>query len=425
MKLVGWGKRRWYGAVGVAAASVIAITGCGSSSKSTSPTTAAGLTPTSRSSSATSASSPASPAPAGAALKIGVIASISAAPTGPSQDVPKTVSAWVSWTNSHGGVDGHKVDVVVDDDRGDVAQSVTDAKGLAQDKSVLAVIDDTSYDTAWASVPGPAGLPAICGSETGNGFVCQSNAAFFPSGNTVIAGVSGQTLVSKLLNMPKWGVVYCSELPACAQAVPINKMFAKLQGVQVVYAEAASESLPNYTAQCLGLKDAGAQVVFGYAGGTTIGANCAAQGYHPVWVVAQGAFDAQYRTDGNYNGTVGPLGTWPWFVNSTPAQNDFRTAMAKYWPNFDSFTSPYTATSTWAALQLFAAAAEKAGPNPTRADVLNGVYSLGSNFTLGGLIPPETIVQGKPTVNPCFYMVGIKNQQYVQPFGSQLYCQPS
>ena len=315
--------------------------------------------------------------------------------------------------------------MVITDDRSDVAQSTSTVQGWANDKSILAIIDDTSYDTAWQKVPGPAGLPVICGSSSGNGFVCQSSPDFFPAGNTVIAGVSGQTLVAKLLNKPKFGLVYCSELPACAQAVPLNKMFAKQQGVQVVYTEAASESAPDYTAECLGLKSAGAQVVFGYAGGTKIAGDCARQDYRPTWVVAQGAFDAQYRKDSNFNGTVGPIGTWPWFVDSTPAQNDFRMAFAKYWPEFDQFTSPYTVTSTWAALQLFAAAAAQAGANPTRADILNGIYGLGPKFTLGGLIPPETIVKGQPTVNPCFYMAGIENQQYVQPFGNQLYCQPS
>jgi branched-chain amino acid transport system substrate-binding protein len=207
--------------------------------------------------------------------------------------------------------------------------------------------------------------------------------------------------------------------------VPLNKGFAKQQGVDVVYAEAASESAPDYTAQCLGLKSAGALVVFGYAGGTKIAGDCARQSYRPTWVVAQGAFNAQYRKDSNFNGTVGPIGTWPWFIAQTPAQKDFKTAFGNAWPNFDQFVSPYTATSTWAALQLFATAAAHVGPDPTRADIFDGIYGLGPKFTLGGLIPPETIVKGKPTVNPCFFMAGIQNGQYVQPFGSQQYCQPS
>src|SRR5262249_6628124 len=54
-----------------------------------------------------------------------------------------------------------------------------------------------------------------------------------------------------------------------------------------------------------------------------------------------------------------------------------------------------------------------------------GHLQPGSGFTLDGLIPPETVTQGKPTVNPCFYYVGIKGHQYVTPFGSKTYCQPS
>jgi ABC-type branched-subunit amino acid transport system substrate-binding protein len=316
--------------------------------------------------------------------------------------------------------------VIIADDRGDIAQSVTEAKAFASDPGILAVIDDTdSEDTGWASIPGPAGLPVFCARETGDGFLCQSNANFFPAGNTVVAGLYGVTLVAKALGMPRFGLVYCSNNPDCVQGVQVNKGFAKQQGVRVVYAEAASETQQDYTANCLGLRDAGAQVVFGYAGGTIIGGNCARQGYHPVWVLSQGAFSGVFRTNPNYDGAVGPVGTWPWFVDYTPAQHAFREALAKYWPNFDQFSQPYNATTTWAALQMFAAAAAKAGPNPTRQGVLNGVYSLGPSFTLGGLIPPETIVRGRPTVNPGFYYAGIKNQRYGQPFGNHLFCQPS
>jgi branched-chain amino acid transport system substrate-binding protein len=340
-----------------------------------------------------------------------------------SQDIPITVKAWTSWVNGHGGVGGHPVKVSVFDDRGSVAQSAVDAKTVASDQSYLALIDSTTQDTGWANVPGPAGLPVFCGSQTGNGFECQSQPTFFPTGNTVIAGVYGQTLLSKILNKPNWAVVYCSELAACAQAVPLNKGFAKQQGVSVVFAEAASTTAPDYTAQCLGLKNANAQVVFGYAGGTTIAGNCAQQGYNPTWMVAQGALNSVYRKNSHFNGAMGPFGVFPFFQATTPAQKDFMQAMAPYWPNFDSFTTPYDAAVTWAALQFFATAAANAAANPTRQEIFNGVYSLPPNFTLGGLIPPETVVKGKPTINPCFYYVGITNGQWSLPLGDKLYCQ--
>ena len=359
-------------------------------------------------------------------LTIGVIASETATTgTQTGQDVPITATAWQNWTNSHGGVNGHPVKVVVRDDGGDPARSTSILAGFIANQSVLAVIDDTQMDTAWQSKPGPAGLPVICGNSTGNGFTCQANAAFFPTGNTVIAGVYGQTLISKLLNKPRFGLVYCSELAACAQAVPLNRQFSAQQGVQVVYAQAASESAPNYTAECLGLQNAKAQVVFGYAGSTKIAGDCARQNYNPTWVVAQGAISAVYRTSKYFDGAVGPLGTWLWSQDTTPAQHAFREALSKYWPNFDAFISPYNATSTWAALQLFATAGAKFGAHPTRQDLYTGLYGLPSGFTLGGLIPPETITKGKPTVNPCFFEVGIKNEKYIYPFGKKTFCQPS
>jgi hypothetical protein len=98
--------------------------------------------------------------------------------------------------------------------------------------------------------------------------------------------------------------------------------------------------------------------------------------------------------------------------------------MAQYWRNFDQFTAPDTATSTWAALELFAGGAAKAGPNPSRQAIMNGIYSLGPGFTLGGLIPPETLTRASRQ-SLLVSRRRIKDEQYVMPFGSQVFCQPA
>jgi branched-chain amino acid transport system substrate-binding protein len=165
------------------------------------------------------------------------------------------------------------------------------------------------------------------------------------------------------------------------------------------------------------------EALFGYAGRTKIAADCARQGYKPLYILSQGAINGAYRQDPNFDGALGDLGTFPWFIDNSPATHAFRTALSQYWPNFDSFLSPYTATATWAALELFRAAAANVGDSPTPADITAGIYALPAGFTLGGLIPPETLTQGKANSNPCFFVVGIKSQQYTQPYGDKAYCQ--
>jgi branched-chain amino acid transport system substrate-binding protein len=288
---------------------------------------------------------------------------------------------------------------------------------------VLAVIDSTPQDVAWESYVTQNHVAIICGSQTGNGFACASQPNYIPAGTTVLSVVWAQTFIPTLLHKTKWGVIYCSELAACAQAVPLNKNYGSQVGVTVAYAQAASSSAPDYTAQCLGAKSAGVEVLFGYAGGTKIASDCARQGYKPIWEQSSGTFRKDYRTDPNENGSIGNLGIFPWFLDVNKATHQFHQAFAKYWPNFDQFTVPYDADSTWAALQLFKAAAAKLPANPTMSDTWTGLYALPPNFTLGGLIPPETLTQGKPTTSPCFYIVRIQNQKYKAPYGLKTFCQ--
>jgi branched-chain amino acid transport system substrate-binding protein len=389
----------------------------------------AGLVGVACGSSGGSKSSSASTSAAGSATKaaynVGVIASETNGPQGNTTEVATTANAWQSWVNGHGGINGHPVKVIVEDDGNDPARSTAAVQDLVQNKHVLTFIDDTTQDPAWATYMATTPMTVICGTQTGNGFTCSSHADFVPAGNTVVAGVWGQTYVAKLQGKTTWGVVYCAEIAACAQAVPLNKTFGAQVGVKVVYAQAASSTAPDYTAQCIGLKSAGAEAVFGYAGTTKIAGDCARQGYHPLWILAQGAFASNYRTDANFDGAIGPVGVFPWFDDATAATHEFRQALAKYWPNFDAFISPYNATATWAALQLFktAAATLPDSPAPTPADTTNAIYALPPNFTLDGLIPPQTLVKGKPNLNPCFYIVQIKNQKYTAPYGLKSYCQ--
>ncbi|HLG68050.1 MAG TPA: ABC transporter substrate-binding protein [Acidimicrobiales bacterium] len=354
---------------------------------------------------------------------IGEVSTDTGGTTGNTNDYRITTAAWQRYVNAHGGINGHPVKVVEKDDGNDPAKSLSAVESLVQSSHALAIIDSSTQDTAWESYVSQNHVLVICGSATGNGFPCASQPDYVPAGTTVLSVVWAQTFIPTLLHKTRWGVVYCSELAACAQAVPLNRTYAAQVGVKVVYAQAASSSAPDYTAQCLGAKDAGVQVLFGYAGSTKIAEDCARQGYRPIWEQSSGTFTAAYRTNPYENGSIGNIGIFPWFLDVNKATHQFRQALAKYWPNFDQFTQPYNADSTWAALQLFKAAAATLPPNPTMSDVWKGVYALPKNFTLGGLIPPETVTPGKATTNPCFYIVRIEHERYTAPYKLRTFCQ--
>ena len=401
-------------AVGAIAVVVGLVTACGSSSK---PTSSSG-TPTTQAGSGGGAS-----APSGTSLVVGVVSS-DTSPAGASTQVPVTVGIWQKWVNNHGGIAGHPVKVVEKDDHNDPAQSTTVVNGFIS-QHVLAIVDDSGVDQAWAQTVSAAKVPVICGSATGNGFTCSSSPDFIPTGNTVIAGVYGQAKAAQIAGAKSLGILYANEEAAAAQAVPLQKMFAKQVGVTFGYAGAISATAPNYTAQCLAAKSAGVDALFPEEEPSRVAQDCASQGYHPTYVQAQGAVYSNYKNNPVFNGSVGVIGVAPWWAATNPGVTEFQQAFSKYNPDLDAFTTPYSVMETWDALQLFAAAAAKVTTKaPTATDINTAIYTLGSGFTLNGLIPPETLVQGKNHVNPCFFILGIKDKNYVLPYGDKPFCQP-
>jgi branched-chain amino acid transport system substrate-binding protein len=337
------------------------------------------------------------------------------------QDYPITIAAWTTWVNSHGGINGHPVKVIQKNDNNNIAQAVAAATSLASNPSVLAILDADTYDIAWEKLVTQANVPVICGSASGNGFPCNSQADFFPAGGTVLTSIWGQSKAAALAGAKSYGLFNCTQ-PACAPAAPLEKKYAGENGLTYAYQTTADPNAPDYTAQCVAAKEAGVQALFAVVA-PRVASDCDQQGYSPIWIESQGAYSASLRENTNFKYITGDVGDFPWFLDTNSATHAFHQAMNKYWPNFDSFGTPYNAVSTWAGLQLFAAAAANIPASPTRQDIYNGLYALPHNFTLGGLIPPETIRRGQPTLNSCVFIVDIKNTQYSAPYGLKTFCQ--
>jgi branched-chain amino acid transport system substrate-binding protein len=361
----------------------------------------------------------------GTPLVIGVLTTETTS-EGTNLDPQNTMNAWEHYINGNGGIGGHKVQVVLKDDHNDPAQAEADAQALIQDH-VIAIIDDSTNDNTWASAVASARIPVLCGIADGDGFTCQSNANFFPSGTTVLPGLYGSVYSAKYAGAKSMAVVYCTEVPACAQAVPVFKGFSQKLGMTASPALAASETAISYTAQCVELHSEGAQAVEG-AGppSNKLAADCAQQGYHPVYIQAMGTWENVYLTDQSLNGTTGVTSDIPWFLNA-PATKTFLHVMGSYLHKTGSSSNtvlPYTVSTTWAAAQLFADAAAHVGATPTAQDIYNGLYAL-HGTTLDGFSPPLNFVKGQPTTVSCFYLVAIKNGHYVAPQGAHYDCEPA
>src|SRR4029077_4285145 len=106
----------------------------------------------------------------------------------------------------------------------------------------------------------------------------------------------------------KMAVLYCAENPACKQTVAPLQAAGKQFNIPVVFNAPVLTSAPNYTAQCLAAKAAGADVMFiadGPAVTISVAASCAQQGYTPHQVSDEAAYSQQMAGKQGWDGFLG------------------------------------------------------------------------------------------------------------------------
>jgi len=401
------GHLMWLALIG---ASALAITACSSSSSSSSSPAAAAATGTSAASSA----------PSGAPLVIGVISSDSGY-GGNNPDVPTTAKDWETYVNSHGGIAGHSVQVIVEDDADNAATALQDAQDLIQNKHAIAIGDSSLSNAAFEKYVDSAKVPVISLNEGDASTQYFTDANFFTDEATVPAGIWAQSKLAQLSGATKYGFLYCAEDPNCASAVPLTKADAASVGIKLAYQASFSSSAPNYTAQCLAAQQAGVEALFvagaNQSANERVLDNCASQHYQPAAIAAVGtlgnaaAKDPQIPVEWGYTGTI------PWFVKDASTAT-FDSVMGSYLPNA---ISPPLVIGTWTGLELFAAAAAHVGATPTAQDIYTGLYSLKGD-TLGGLTAPLTFKKGQPNQDNCFFVYEVKNGTYTTPEGTSPVC---
>jgi branched-chain amino acid transport system substrate-binding protein len=332
----------------------------------------------------------------------------------------ETDNAWVAYVNSHGGIAGRNVKLIQMNDSCDPGQSLAAAKQLIADH-VLAIFDNTSADRAWASAVTKAGIPVICGTSSSNNETCFTIPDFFPTGTTVLTNTYANVDAAKLAGAKSYGLVYCTEVVACAEVIPITEHDVKSQGLTWVPALGASLSAPSYTAQCVVMSDAHAESVFP-AGppADKFAADCAKQGYRPIITQASGTWQFRFATEPALANSTGPYPDIPWFINNSSTAA-FHSAVDSI---LQHASSPYNVSGAWAAGLLFQSAAAKIQGPPTTQAMYSSLYSL-SGTTLGGFAPPLTFTKDKPGSVNCYFIVAIKNHQFVAPEGAGPTCEPA
>jgi branched-chain amino acid transport system substrate-binding protein len=358
---------------------------------------------------------PAAAAGKGAPINIGDIASLTGPEASSIDQTTQVLEAWAKTVNAAGGLQGHPVDLIVKDDGYNPTTSLTEVKELVTVNHIVALVDNSDVDTSWYTYIEQNKVPVI-GGQTEDG--PYENADFFDPGSTFNDYTTGEAYMAKLVHSKATADLYCAEVALCSQTLSAIRTTLPKFGSKLVYTSAIGFAAPNYTAQCVAAKQAGATSMT--VGDATqivnkVVQNCAAQGYTPIQLSADGTVAISWLSIPQFNGNVDAQPDIPFFVHNA-ATNPMYTALRKYYPA--QLTNPNfgeIVIENWADAILLqdAIGAVKLTAHPTPAQVTAGMYALPQGTTLGGLTPPLHFKKGKPTSNACFFYMGIKNGKFI------------
>ena len=355
----------------------------------------------------------------GTPIKIGVICSCSGtfgAAFGAGRDA---FVAWSKTVNKAGGIQGHPVEVIIEDDGGEPGKGVSAANDLLSE-DVVALVDLSLVSGSWNDLLQKAKIPTIAGPTA------VQNPYTFWVGQTTVGAPSAQqatATVAKQSGAKRLGQIYCAETTACTDGATRIKEAAEKQGLKVVYQASFSSSAPNYTSQCLAAKDAKVDALIVGSQPSTISRvaeDCDRQDFHPVYQIGVIQWSpAMLKQPGLKDGTWGSASNYPFFDETQPEIKRMRNAIKAYFPDVLSADNKDTPgqllVSMWAGGVLLERATAAAGITKsgrlTREKVYDSLYKL-KGETLNGLAAPITYKRGTNNTIDCWFTAHFQGGKY-------------
>jgi branched-chain amino acid transport system substrate-binding protein len=338
------------------------------------------------------------------------------------------VRAWAQTVNTSGGINGHQVQLTVDDDASVPGNSVTAVTALIN-SHVDVILDLTVLDAAWASNVQAANMPVVGGNFSSTPF--YTNPVFFPSGQTNDSIAYSVAAAAKAAGSSSLSQFYCAEAPQCSQSVPLIKTAGQQLGVSDVYNSSISATAPNYTAQCVAAQQARGQALFiGHSSQIVVrvGQDCSRQNYHPVYVTeGTGYSPLEANAVGIKDNMWSSFPILPYYVND-PAVQRMNTALDKYYPGLRTNGQKWSeyAAQAWTAGVLIEHGVKASGmgasDTPSSATMLKGLNSI-KNDNLDGWSPPLTFTAGQVHKVDCWFTAVLKNGTESLANGGKLTCQ--
>jgi branched-chain amino acid transport system substrate-binding protein len=335
--------------------------------------------------------------------------------------------AWVADVTARGGLSGHPVRLILGDDGGDPARAQTLVRRMVEQDKVQAFYTVAAPTTLQAVTPylEQVQIPIIGLCEC-NPAVDESPMAFQPGiGSTTGLAWAHLAPLVGLSDKRKLSVFYCREVASCPQSAEGIKRLAAQVGVQVVNEVQMSIAQPDYTAEVLSARNAGADAIIAVADNPTIIRilrSAHRQGYKPQMSTPTSSYEPRFIRSGadDVEGTVVASSTVPW--STSPRLADYRAAMARFLPDGELST---LGAEMWGSGKLIELLARRFPANPASADFLDGLYALRGE-TVGGIFPPLAFVKGKghAATNQCVVPVKVVAGQFKPLSDDQFSCAP-
>ncbi len=374
-------------------------------------------------------------------IKLGLIMSLTGVAASSYTNGQYGAVARIDAQNAAGGVDGHKLQLIVKDDASSPSQNTTAAQDLVQNAGVFGVIDFSSFTFAAAPYLHSAGIPVTSWAVDGPEWIEQPYTNMFDVNPPTLGPINGvyYYYLSGLVKFLKSTGI--TKLAGLSYGISPSAQRATNQLLQAAKKDAGiatcynNSSVPfgavDFTADVLSMKSAGCNGVnaaFVDSSDIALSSEVKQAGLHAVQYYETG-YDqsvidnpsALAAMDGDY------VAIQYNFIRPNAATAKMLANLVRYDPKFHKGDIPSMGTyGSYLAADLMIKGLQLAGKNPTRQKFITNLRK-DCNYTAEGVLPSPTSMChfGTLAMLPkqfCTYLVQLRGTHFVLANGGKPLC---
>ena len=345
----------------------------------------------------------------GAPVRFGSFGQMSGPLGAPFLGMVHAAKAWVADVNTRGGLNGHPVRIKFIDDGADPGRALAAARRLAEEDKVVAFYPTPAPFTLESAIGyiEQRKLPILaacnCNSAEDDSPMVFEVGPHAPLGNAWFYILAARKFAPE---RRKAAIFHCAEAKTCPTIADTIQASAGEAGIQIVYKAQVSLAAPDYTAEVVAARNAGADVGFLILDNPSTArlmSTARRQGWDAVFSGNHAPYEDRFLEFGDaVDGMLTSAQVVPW--STSPLLADYREAMDRYVPGG---VKGSMGANTWMTGKLLEKLSAAFTPNDvTSEQILQGLHGL-DRETLGGRMPPTTFPPGvgHKEVNLCVYPV--------------------